>query len=63
MIHDLCQPIFNSAPQWPKFPPTTMTIPRLAAVESANVEHLESMTHIGIHLYAWDEREMACPSS
>jgi arylformamidase len=52
MIYDLRQPIFNNAPQWPKFRPSTMTIPHLTAIESANVEHLELMTHTGTHIDA-----------
>lgn len=49
MIYDLSQPIFNNVPQWPKFRPSTMTIPHLTAIESANVERLELMTHTGTH--------------
>ncbi|MFC5862116.1 cyclase family protein [Acidicapsa dinghuensis] len=52
MIYDLSQPIFNNVPQWPKFRPTTMTIPHLTAIESANVEHLDLMTHTGTHVDA-----------
>jgi len=52
MIYDLSQPIFNNVPQWPKFRPSTMTIPHLTAIESANVEHLELMTHTGTHIDA-----------
>ena len=52
MIYDLSQPLFNNVPQWPKFRPTTMTIPHLTALESANVEHLELMTHTGTHIDA-----------
>ncbi|WP_446741985.1 cyclase family protein [Silvibacterium acidisoli] len=52
MIYDLSQPIFNNVPQWPKFHPSTMTIPHLTAIESANVEHLELMTHTGTHIDA-----------
>ena len=52
MIYDLSQPIFNNVPQWPKFRPSTMTIPHLTAIESANVERLELMTHTGTHVDA-----------
>ena len=52
MIYDLSQPIFNNVPQWPKFRPTTMTVPHLTAIESANVERLELMTHTGTHVDA-----------
>jgi arylformamidase len=52
MIYDLSQPIFNNVPQWPKFRPSTMTIPHLIAIESANVERLELMTHTGTHIDA-----------
>jgi arylformamidase len=52
MIYDLSQPIFNNVPQWPKFHPSTMTIPHLTAIESANVERLELMTHTGTHVDA-----------
>ena len=52
MIYDLSQPIFNNAPQWPKFHPTSMTVPHLAATESADVERLELMTHTGTHVDA-----------
>jgi kynurenine formamidase len=52
MICDLSQPVFNNVPQWPKFRPSTMTIPHLAAIESANVERLELMTHTGTHIDA-----------
>ena len=52
MIYDLSQPIFNNVPQWPKFRPSTMTIPHLTAIESANVEHLELMTHTGTYMNA-----------
>jgi arylformamidase len=52
MIYDLSQPIFNNVPQWPKFHPSTMTIPHLTAIESANVERLELMTHTGTHIDA-----------
>lgn len=52
MIYDLSQPIFNNVPQWPKFRPSTMTIPHLTAIESANVERLELMTHSGTHIDA-----------
>lgn len=52
MIYDLSQPIFNNVPQWPKFRPSTMTIPHLTAIESANVERLELMTHTGTHIDA-----------
>ena len=52
MIYDLSQPIFNNVPQWPKFRPTSMTVPHLAAIESANVERLELMTHTGTHVDA-----------
>jgi len=52
MIYDLSQPIFNNAPQWPKFHPTSMTVPQLAATESANVERLELMTHTGTYVDA-----------
>ena len=52
MIYDLSQPIFNNVPQWPKFRPSTMTIPHLTATESANVERLELMTHTGTHIDA-----------
>lgn len=49
MIYDLSQPIFNNVPQWPKFHPSTMTLPHLTAIESANVERFELMTHTGTH--------------
>jgi kynurenine formamidase len=52
VIYDLSQPIFNNVPQWPKFRPSTMTIPHLTAIESANVERLELMTHTGTHFDA-----------
>jgi arylformamidase len=52
MIYDLSQPIFNNAPQWPRFWPTSMTFPHLTATESANVEWLELMTHTRTHLDA-----------
>jgi arylformamidase len=52
MICDLSQAIFNNVPQWPKFRPSTMTIPHLTAIESANVERLELMTHTGTHVDA-----------
>lgn len=52
MIYDLSQPLFNNVPQWPKFRPSTMTIPHLTAIESANVERLELMTHTGTHVDA-----------
>src|SRR5579863_8766462 len=52
MIYDLSQPIFNNVPQWPKFRPTSMTVPHLAATEPANVERLELMTHTGTHVDA-----------
>lgn len=52
MIYDLSQPIFNNVPQWPKFRPTSMTVPHLTATESANVERLELMTHTGTHVDA-----------
>jgi kynurenine formamidase len=52
MIYDLSQPVFNNVPQWPKFRPSTVTIPHLAAIESANVERLELMTHTGTHIEA-----------
>jgi kynurenine formamidase len=52
MIYDLSQPIFNNVPQWPKFRPTSMTVPHLTATESANVERLELMTHTGSHVDA-----------
>jgi arylformamidase len=52
MIYDLSQPIFNNVPQWPKFHPTSMTVPHLTATESANVERLELMTHTGTHVDA-----------
>lgn len=52
MIYDLSQPIFNNVPQWPKFLPSTMTIPHLTVIESANVEQLELMTHTGTHIDA-----------
>ena len=52
MIYDLSQAIFNNVPQWPKFRPSTMTIPHLTAIESANVERLELMTHTGTHVDA-----------
>ena len=52
MIYDLSQPLFNNVPQWPKFRPTSMTIPHLTAIESANVERLELMTHTGTHVDA-----------
>lgn len=52
MIYDLSQPIFNNVPQWPKFHPTSMTVPHLTATESANVERLELMTHTGTHIDA-----------
>lgn len=52
MIFDLSQPIFNNVPQWPKFRPSTMTIPHVTAIESANVERPELMTHTGTHVDA-----------
>lgn len=52
MIYDLSQPIFNNVPQWPKFRPTSMTVPHLSATESANVERLDLMTHTGTHVDA-----------
>lgn len=52
MMYDLSQPIFNNVPQWPKFRPSTMTVPHLTALESANVERLELMTHTGTHIDA-----------
>lgn len=52
MIYDLSQPIFNNVPQWPKFHPTSLTVPHLTATESANVERLELMTHTGTHIDA-----------
>jgi len=52
MIYDLSQPIFNNVPQWPKFRPTSMTTPHLAATEPANVERLDLMTHTGTHVDA-----------
>lgn len=52
MIYDLSQPLFNNVPQWPKFRPTSMTVPHLTAIESANVERLELMTHTGTHVDA-----------
>ncbi|HUB30622.1 MAG TPA: cyclase family protein [Terracidiphilus sp.] len=52
MIYDLSQPIFNNVPQWPKFRPTSMTVPHLTATESANVERLDLMTHTGTHVDA-----------
>lgn len=52
MIFDLSQPIFNNVPQWPRFRPTSMTVPHLTATESANVERLELMTHTGTHVDA-----------
>lgn len=52
MIYDLSQPIFNNVPQWPKFRPTSMTVPHLTATGPANVERLELMTHTGTHVDA-----------
>jgi arylformamidase len=52
MIYDLSQSIFNNVPQWPKFRPTSLTVPHLAATESANVERIELMTHTGTHIDA-----------
>jgi kynurenine formamidase len=52
MIYDLSQPIFNNAPQWPKFRPTSVTVSRSAAVEPSTVEHLELMSHTGTHIDA-----------
>ncbi|WP_158749618.1 cyclase family protein [Acidobacterium sp. S8] len=52
MIYDFSQPIFNKVPQWPAFRPTTMTIPHLTAIESANVERLEMITHTARHVDA-----------
>jgi arylformamidase len=52
MIYDLSQPIFNNVPQWPKFRPTSLTVPHLTATESANVERLTLMTHTGTHIDA-----------
>lgn len=52
MIYDLSQLIFNNVPQWPKFHPTSMTVPHLTATESANVERLELMTYTGTHIDA-----------
>jgi arylformamidase len=50
MIYDLSQPLFNNVPQWPKFLQATMTVPHLTAIESANAERLELMTHSGTHV-------------
>jgi kynurenine formamidase len=52
MIYDLSQPIFNNGPQWPKFQPTSLTVPHLTAMESANVERLQLMTPTGTHVNA-----------
>ncbi|MBS1803470.1 MAG: cyclase family protein [Acidobacteria bacterium] len=52
MIYDLSQPMFNNVPQWPKIRPGTITIRHLTAIESANVEHLELMTHTRSHIDA-----------
>lgn len=52
MIHDLSQPIFNNVPQWPKFHPTSMTVPHMTATEPATVERLQLMTHTGTHIDA-----------
>lgn len=52
VIYDLSQPVFNNVPQWPKFRPTSMTVPHLTATESATVERLELMTHTGTHVDA-----------
>jgi hypothetical protein len=53
MMYDLGRPIFNNAPQWPKFPSTSMAVQLLTATESANIG--EAWTRA----VAWDEGEMA----
>jgi hypothetical protein len=41
MMYDLSRPIFNNAPQCPKFPSTSMAVQHLTATESANVERFK----------------------
>lgn len=52
MLYDLSQPVFHNVPQWPKFEPTSLTVPHHAAVESANVERIVLTTHTGTHVDA-----------
>jgi len=52
MLYDLSQPVFNNVPQWPRFQPTSLTVPHLAAVEPANVERVDLTTHTGTHIDA-----------
>jgi len=52
MLYDLSQPVFHNVPQWPKFQPTSLTVPHLAAIEPANVERIDLTTHTGTHIDA-----------
>jgi hypothetical protein len=53
MMYDLSRPIFNNAPQSPKFPSTSMAVPLLTAIESANIRGAWSRA------VAWGEGDMA----
>jgi kynurenine formamidase len=69
MIYNLSQPIFNNVPQWPKFGPTSMTVPHLTAIESmldGRERHfaafpvlIEKAGEAWTRAVAWDEGEMA----
>ncbi len=52
MLYDLSQPVYNNVPQWPHLPPTSMTVPQLAAIVGVNVERVDLSTHTGTHVDA-----------
>ena len=52
MIYDLAQPLYNNSPQYPGQPHNAVRYFNLVAVEGANVERVELMTHSGTHVDA-----------
>ena len=52
MRNDLCQPVFLNLAQRPKFQPTSLAVPYLAAPEPANLEGPDFTTHTGTHIDA-----------